>query len=233
MLRLADSDETATTLQLSGKEKMVDFANKGLNMIGIGSNRCLLIYGLTGSPPSCRLAYRQVQAIVRRHKGFSVNYFIGHTWQKSRFLTPYLRNTLWEAGYALDTLETCLSWSKVLDCMREIKAAIHSSMESNGEKILVFAHLSHLYEEGASCYVTYLWRRSLEPQETLQRWLSIKSIASLVIVKHGGTISHQHGVGIDHAPYLAAEKSRLGIDLIKQLCTSLDPHGIMNPGKLV
>ncbi len=50
MLRLADSDETNTTLQLSGKEKLVDLANKGLNLIGIGAERCLLIYGVTGRP---------------------------------------------------------------------------------------------------------------------------------------------------------------------------------------
>lgn len=233
MLRLADSDETNTTLQLSGKVKLVDLANKGLKLVGIGPERCLLIYGVTGNPDSCRLAYSQVQSITRKHKGFPVNYFIGHTWQKSRFLTPYLRNTLWEAGYALDTLETCLSWSKVLECMRNLKASIKSSMSQEGEEILVFAHLSHLYEEGASCYVTYLWRRSEDPDETLQRWTQIKTGASRVIVEHGGTISHQHGVGIDHAPYLAAEKGEQGIKLIREMCASFDPDGIMNPGKLV
>ena len=35
------------------------------------------------------------------------------------------------------------------------------------------------------------------------------------IVAHGGTISHQHGVGVDHAPYLEAEKGPLGLDLIR------------------
>lgn len=233
MLRLADSDETNTTLQLSGKVKLVELANKGLRLAGIGPERCLLIYGVTGDPRSCRLAYSQVQSIIRKHKGFPVDVFIGHTWQKSRFLTPYLRNTLWEAGYALDTLETCLSWSKVLDCMRELKATIRSSMQEEGEKILVFAHLSHLYKEGASCYVTYLWRRSEDPEETLRRWTKMKTGASRVIVEHGGTISHQHGVGVDHAPYLSAEKGEKGIKLIREICESFDPDGIMNPGKLV
>jgi alkyldihydroxyacetonephosphate synthase len=233
MLRLADSDETNTTLQLSGKEKLVDLANRGLNLIGIGADRCLLIYGVTGRPESCHLAYRQVQSISHKHKGFPVNFFIGHTWQKSRFLTPYLRNTLWEAGYALDTLETCLSWSKVLDCIREIKATIAGSMQQEEEKILVFAHLSHLYEEGASCYITYLWRRSPDPDETLQSWTNMKTGASRVIVKYSGTISHQHGVGIDHIPYLPAEKGKLGMELIQNMCNNFDPDGIMNPGKLL
>ena len=62
---------------------------------------------------------------------------------------------------------------------------------------------------------------------------SLKAAASEQIVKHGGTISHQHGVGADHAPYLPAEKGALGIAAIQTLCNTFDPQGIMNPGKLL
>ena len=60
----------------------------------------------------------------------------------------------------------------------------------------------------------------------------MKKAVSEAIVAHGGTISHQHGVGVDHAPYLPAEKGPLGMDLIKAMARELDPDGIMNPGKL-
>jgi hypothetical protein len=36
-------------------------------------------------------------------------------------------------------------------------------------------------------------------------------------VENGGTISHQHGVGTDHAPYLAAEKGELGLSSMQAL----------------
>jgi len=49
----------------------------------------------------------------------------------------------------------------------------------------------------------------------------------------GATITHQHGVGIDHQPYLLAEKGELGMTMISSLCRTLDPEGMMNPGKLV
>ncbi|MDA8958441.1 FAD-binding oxidoreductase, partial [Gammaproteobacteria bacterium] len=52
-------------------------------------------------------------------------------------------------------------------------------------------------------------------------------------VAHGGTISHQHGVGSDHKKYLTAEKGELGIAAIKTLCEQFDPNGQMNPGKLL
>ena len=66
----------------------------------------------------------------------------------------------------------------------------------------------------------------------LTRWGEMKHTASLAIQAHGGTISHQHGVGSDHAPYLPAEKGALGMAAIRSLCQTFDPENIMNPGKL-
>ena len=48
-----------------------------------------------------------------------------------------------------------------------------------------------------------------------------------------GTISHQHGVGLDHRDYLEAEKGKVGIGALQKLFDGLDPDQRMNPGKLV
>jgi alkyldihydroxyacetonephosphate synthase len=158
---------------------------------------------------------------------------IGETWRKSRFLTPYLRNTLWERGYALDTLETAVPWSKVPGTARAIKAAIQEAIRPDGERVLVFAHLSHVYGDGASIYVTYLFRQAADPDQTLDRWRLMKSAASQVIIAHGGTISHQHGVGSDHAPYLEAEKGKIGLVWLEAARRAIDPDEMLNPGKLL
>jgi alkyldihydroxyacetonephosphate synthase len=49
----------------------------------------------------------------------------------------------------------------------------------------------------------------------------------------GGTISHQHGVGLDHRAYLPTEKGGLGMAVLRDLVDRFDPDGIMNPGKLI
>jgi alkyldihydroxyacetonephosphate synthase len=54
-----------------------------------------------------------------------------------------------------------------------------------------------------------------------------------VIVDHGGTISHQHGVGRDHAMYLPAEKGELGMAVLADVARRFDPDGIMNAGALL
>ena len=61
----------------------------------------------------------------------------------------------------------------------------------------------------------------------------LKAAGAQAIVKLGGTISHQHGVGRDHARYLPAEKGELGIAAIHGLVEVFDPSGQMNPGKLL
>jgi len=231
MLRLSNPLETEVTLILSGKA-WIGQANRGLRLIGFGDARCLLVFGATGAPAHVRRTRAQVAAVCREHGGLFVGTVVGHTWEKSRFLSPYLRNTLWEIGVAVDTLETALPWSQVLPAAAAIPLSIHNAMEMCGEKVLAFAHLSHLYRDGASIYTTFLFRRPADPDELLRRWQAMKQAASLTIQQHGGTISHQHGVGLDHAPYLPAEKGPLGMDAIRAVCRSFDPDGMMNPGKL-
>lgn len=233
MLRLSDAQETEATLNLAGKERLVNVANRGLKALGYRSGRSLLILGVTGDRAATRFAYGAASSILRRHGGLRTGETVGKTWRKGRFLTPYLRNTLWERGYAIDTLETALPWSSVVAAAAAIKTAIREALEVKNERALVFAHLSHVYVDGASIYVTYLWRRSSDPGETLAHWTAMKTAASKVIVAHGGTISHQHGVGVDHAQYLEAEKGAAGIRMLEAVRHSLDPGRILNPGKLI
>lgn len=233
MARLSDPLETETTFQLSGEEKLVNLAKKGLNLFGQGEDRCMLIYGLTGNRADNNLADRQLGHIVRAHQGMLVKFYLGDAWIEKRFLTPYLRNTLWELGYALDTLETALPWDKLQSGRKAILDTIRTGLEDENEPVLVFSHVSHVYTNGGSMYMTYLYRRAKDPEQTLARWQKLKGAASQKIVEHGGTISHQHGVGLDHKPYLSAEKSALGMQVIGNIIKDVDPHRIMNRGKLI
>ncbi|MCD4801596.1 MAG: FAD-binding oxidoreductase, partial [Anaerolineales bacterium] len=231
MLRLSNPIETETTLVLSGKS-WIDLADRGLRLVGHGNERCLFIFGVTGSSAQTKLSRRAVVRICRSYKGLFVGSIVGKTWEKSRFHSPYLRNTLWEKGAAIDTLETALPWSQVKAASQAIPEAIVGAARQSGERVLVMTHLSHIYPDGASIYTTYLFRRTLDPDELLERWSAMKGAASREIQKYGGTISHQHGVGTDHKPYLPAEKGILGMEAIRTFIKTFDPEGMLNPGKL-
>jgi len=239
MLRLSDSTETATTLALAGREWFIRPFEQLLRIVGFGGEKCLLLFGVTGSTRAVRMATSGAIGVCRGYGGIHVGRLIGNAWRNDRFHTPYLRNTLWERGYAVDTLETAVEWAKVDAVADAVKKALRTALEDIGEKVLVFSHISHVYPDGASVYFTYLYRLPLETRiavdnvETLRRWFLLKRAASETIARFAGTISHHHGVGIDHLPYMLAEKGEIGEMTIRQLCRLYDPSGIMNPGKLV
>jgi alkyldihydroxyacetonephosphate synthase len=112
-------------------------------------------------------------------------------------------------------------------------ATAREALRSRGQPALVQAHISHVYADGASLYVTVLWPRREDPDELLDDWRAMKAAISSAAVAAGGTITHQHGVGTDHRSYLVAEKSPVGLDMIRAALASADPSGIMNPSVLL
>jgi alkyldihydroxyacetonephosphate synthase len=232
MLRLSTAVETQTTLALAGHERLLGTLERLLNLRGVREDKCMLLLGFTGREALVKVARKEVLGIAGQHGGVHVGRTFGKEWHKSRFRTPYLRNTLWELGYAIDTLETATNWANIPAMVAAIESALRSGLEETSERVHVFTHLSHLYPHGSSIYTTYLYRIAPDPGETLRRWEILKAAASYAIVANGGTISHQHGVGTDHIPYLAEEKGELGMALIGDLCARFDPDGTMNPGKL-
>ncbi len=233
MLRLSTTAETQTTLTLAGHQRLIGALERWLRLRGVGDEKCMLLLGLTGREAMVRAARQEALGLAGQYGGVHVGQTFGREWHKSRFRTPYLRNTLWELGYAVDTLETATDWATIPTMIQAVEAALRSGLAEIGERVHIFTHLSHLYPYGSSLYTTYLYRIAPDPEETLRRWQMLKTAASQAIVAHGGTISHQHGVGTDHLPYLAHEKGPLGMAAIGDLCRRFDPDGIMNPGKLV
>jgi FAD/FMN-containing dehydrogenases len=114
-----------------------------------------------------------------------------------------------------------------------IEEALRNGLADQGERVYAFSHVSHVYPHGANVYTTFLFRLAPDPEESLRRWQHLKRAASAAILRLGGTISHQHGVGVDHLPYLEAEKGPLGLAILRAMLRAVDPEEIMNPGKLI
>ena len=47
-----------------------------------------------------------------------------------------------------------------------------------------------------------------------------------------GSISAEHGIGIEKRPFLRHSRNDVEIDLMRQLKTALDPKNVLNPGKV-
>jgi alkyldihydroxyacetonephosphate synthase len=233
MLRLSNAVETATMLTLAGHGRQVALLEAWLKLRGAGEGKCMLLVGASGEKSQARPALRSALALARRDGGVHAGRGLGERWKRNRFRNVYLRNSAWAHGYAIDTVETALDWPRVTPAMRAIERAAHDALAQDGERAHAYTHLSHLYPQGASVYSTFIWRLAGDYDADLARWRLLKTAVSEVIVAHGGTISHQHGVGRDHAPWLVHEKGVLGMAALRTLFREFDPDGRMNPGKLV
>lgn len=231
MLRLSGAVETETQLVLAGHPRMVATLQRYLSLRGVAEGKCMLTYGVTGNSSQCKAALRAVKSMIRAAGGVNGGTRLGEKWRQSRFRTPYLRESLWQMGYLADTLETATDWPYVNSMVDAIETALQQSMAP--EPIHVFTHLSHIYAQGSSVYTTYLFKMADSYEQTLARWCRVKAAASDAVVAHRGTISHQHGVGSDHTPWLGVEKGEMGIGAIDAVCRYFDPEQRMNIGKLL
>ncbi len=230
MIRLANAAETLTTLRLASGGFALDLLDRYLRFRGCGDERCFLVAGVTGDADSARFMLQSARDIVADYGGRYFGTRLGDRWRRNRFRGVYLRNALWEHGYAVDTVETAVDWPRVQTTIEAIERAAADAF--NGEAIHAYTHLSHVYAQGSSVYSTFIFRLAATYEENLERWERLKGAVSEAIVACGGTISHQHGVGTDHRRYLAAEKGALGIDAMRALFRQFDAEAMMNPGKL-
>lgn len=233
MLRLSNPTETQTQLALAGHEKQIAWLERYLRLRGSANEKCMMTIGLTGTAQQCRSGLAELKPLSRQFGGVYTGKGLGRKWAEKRFTMPYLREALWQAGYVVDTLETATDWDNVDALMKRVEVNLRDGLAVTDQRVHVFSHLSHVYAQGCSIYTTYVFPCAQDYAQTHARWEKLKASTSALIVRHRGTISHQHGVGKDHAPYLPEEKGPLGMAAIHALCREFDPDGRLNPGTLL
>jgi len=67
----------------------------------------------------------------------------------------------------------------------------------------------------------------------LARWDEVNKVVFDIVLKHGGSISAEHGVGVMKRDILPDIKDKTAIELMRTLKKTLDPNGILNPGKVL
>ena len=232
MLRLSTATETRTLMAFAGNPDGRRLLNAYLGIRRRPSDYCLVLVGASGRRKPARANRAEAASVLKRWGGVKLP-GVAAAWQRSRFEAPYLRNELWSAGYASDTLETATTWADAPRLLARIEAAMAEALAPWSERVWAFTHLSHLYPSGASLYTTFMFRLTADPDETLARWRTCKRAASDVIRAENATITHHHGVGTEHAPYMAAEKGPLGMSALESIVHTFDPDGIMHRGVLL
>ena len=180
--------------------------------------------------PLALMAFREAKALCKAHGAFALGASPVRSWQRDRYLTPYLRDQLLDRGLLLDTIETATTWENLPSLYQQLTTCIRQTVAESGVQSLVLTHLSHVYRDGASLYITLL-AKAMRDRE-VEQWQTIKTAATTCLMEHGGALSHHHGVGHDHAAWLAQETGETGLAALVAVKQALDPQSIMNPRKV-
>ena len=211
--RLSDPDETKVQLALAEA--------------GDSAGGCLGIFGWEGAASAVDARRAASLSVAARHGGLELGTSVGERWESGRYDGPYLREDLLDAGYLVETLETSATWS-ALDATH---VAVRTALQEQLPRSIVMCHVSHLYSHGASLYFTVLAARAQD--DPVRQWQRAKDAACAAIVASGATITHHHAVGTDHREWMSAEVGPLGVEVLRSVKATLDPTGILNPGKLI
>jgi len=219
VIRLSDEAETGVNLATTD--------NIGEQQITGG---CLAITVFEGSEAHVASRHAETRAVLQAHGGTSLGEEPARAWEHGRFSAPYLRDSLLSAGALCETLETATRWSNLHALKAAVTEALTSSLQESGTPALVLCHISHVYPTGASLYFTVVAGQRGNP---IEQWRKAKAAASDAMMRTGATITHHHAVGADHRPWMCDEIGELGVEVLRAVKATLDPAGILNPGKLI
>lgn len=193
---------------------------------------CLSFIGYEGDEQHVKLQRKLVGEIVSKHNGICVGSGPGEMYDQKKFDTPYIRDHLLDYGGLADVSETSAPWSKLEPLYDGVVAAANKAFAEIGVAGWIMSHLSHSYHSGACLYFTFAFRET-EKMDALEQYATVKDSIQQAFIDFGGTLSHHHGVGLAHSPWLEQDISTAGVSIVRALFDGVDPGHQLNPGKIV
>ena len=145
-------------------------------------------------------------------------------WMHHRNDTSALQ-ALTRKGFVVDTMEITGAWSRlpaIFDAATSALLAVEHARSAT-------CHLSHSYTDGACLYFTFA---ASPPADEFERtYNALWEAGTRAILNAGGNLSHHHGVGLNRARFVD-EALGSALDVVGAIKNALDPHGILNPGKM-
>ncbi len=191
----------------------------------VAKRGCRIIIGLEGArirtEVEAALTFAEMEAAGARNMGEQP----GLSWLAHRYAVSYRMSPMFRDGAFVDTMEVASRWDNLSELYDSVRAAI-------GRHAVVMAHFSHAYADGCSIYFTFAATAPAGDLAAAERlYDAIWQDGLAAVSRVGGTISHHHGVGILKAAHMANEH-REAMAIYRATKASLDPAGIMNPGKM-
>jgi alkyldihydroxyacetonephosphate synthase len=213
--------------------RLHDDADAAISFPGLNENDGpVLLVGLAGGP-ALGTATQGVRDAAGEREARPLPDTYGTYWWDHRFDAVELQRRIMGEermlgpGVIVDSFEVAALWSRLPDLYESVRKAL-----SGRAAQAVGCHLSHSYRSGASLFFTILLHAD-DDRKVERAYVECWREAVEACHEAGGTLTHNHGVGILKARFTEAELGAGGFGLLRTLKRSLDPAGILNPGKVL
>ncbi len=237
MARVSDDVETQY-IMANGKQssKVSSLVSKGIQKLMVAKGWdlekiAMSFIGFEGSPNHVNYEKGLVGKIVRANGGLGVGKGPGALYDQKKYDTPYLRDFMLDHGMVCDVSETSTPWRYAAEIHTRTVAAVNQALDEIGKRGVVFCHLSHSYHSGACQYFTFAIAD--DSPSAMASYDHVKRAIQQSFMDFHGTVSHHHGVGEEHAPWLEQDISPAGVFIQKALFDGVDPGQNLNPGKII
>ncbi len=237
MARVSDPIETQY-IMANGKKsgRVSSLANKAIQKIMLQKGWdlekiAMSFIGFEGSANHVRYEKGLVGKIVKDNGGMGVGKGPGTLYDQKKYDTPYIRDFMLDRGLICDVSETTTPWKYAAEIHAKIVDRFAKAMDDLGVRGVVFCHLSHSYHSGACQYFTFAIADDSDNQEAT--YDAAKRVIQESFMDFHGTVSHHHGVGEEHSPWMDQDISPAGVFIQRKLFEGVDPGRNLNPGKII
>ncbi|MBN2861789.1 MAG: FAD-binding oxidoreductase [Bacteroidales bacterium] len=225
LFRISDPDETDIAFKTKGFDNSI--SDKVLKKLGfMPGKRSLMFVSVEGDKDYTKFVLDKIKRTARSEKAMYIGKSPVHKWLAQRYSSSYMRDPLMDLGIMCDTLETAVNWDKLL----KLWDAVHSYVRKRPKTVLM-VHISHVYENGANLYLTFL--SPMQKGNEKQDFTAFHKGLVDTIIEKGGSLSHHHGVGRVLSPWMERHLGKPSIEAFAAVKKHFDPYNIMNPGEIL
>jgi D-lactate dehydrogenase (cytochrome) len=203
----------------SNTVRMVNaYAKLGLN------ESPMLLMEFHGSPNGVKEQAETVQEVASEHGGQSFEWAT----------TPEERTRLWTArhnayfaaiqsrpGCRAISTDTCVPISRLADCLLDSVA----EADASGIPYFLVGHVGD-----GNFHFGYLIDPNIPAERETAEQLNHQLVQRALALE--GTCTGEHGIGLHKMDFLLSETGNGAVDMMRTIKRALDPHNIMNPGKI-
>ena len=152
-------------------------------------------------------------------------------WRCAFFEAPYVRDAALRFGGLFETFETACTWDRFGEFHDGVMRVTRSAVADVCGKGEVSCRFTHVYPDGPAPYYTIRTVGGVG-LDAVRRWDEMKARVSEAIIDLGGTITHHHAIGRDHAPWYRRQRPEPFGAALAAAKSALDPQRLLNPGVL-